>query len=101
MASTRGTRLTLIRSSGRRPRRFPPERDLSITLFGQRFDSPIFMCPIGLIGLCAPDFQGDVAAAQASAATGVPFTLSTFTQTRMEDVITHAGDTPTFYQLYL
>jgi len=79
----------------------PPERDLSVELFGKHLPSPIFMCPIGLIGLCAPDFQGDVAAAQASAATGVPFTLSTFSQSPMEDVITHAGDTPNFYQLYL
>src|SRR6201995_3413106 len=79
----------------------PPERDLSIDLFGKHLASPIFMCPIGLIGLCAPDFQGDVAAAQASAATGVPFTLSTFSQAPMEDVIKHAGDTPNFYQLYL
>jgi isopentenyl diphosphate isomerase/L-lactate dehydrogenase-like FMN-dependent dehydrogenase len=79
----------------------PPERDLSIDLFGKHLPSPIFMSPIGLIGLCAPDFQGDVAAAQASAATGVPFTLSTFSQAPMEDVIKHAGDTPNFYQLYL
>jgi hypothetical protein len=55
----------------------PPERDLSIDLFAKHFESPIFMCPIGLVGLCSPDFQGDVAAARASAATGVPFTLST------------------------
>jgi lactate 2-monooxygenase len=79
----------------------PPERDLSITLFGQRFDTPFFLCPIGLIGLCAPDFQGDVAAAQASAATGVPFTLSTFAQAPMEQVRPHAGATPAFFQLYL
>jgi lactate 2-monooxygenase len=79
----------------------PPERDLSIDLFGKHLPSPIFMCPIGLVGLCAPDFQGDVAAAQASAATGVPFTLSTFSQAPMEEVIKHAGDTPNFYQLYL
>jgi isopentenyl diphosphate isomerase/L-lactate dehydrogenase-like FMN-dependent dehydrogenase len=71
----------------------PPERDLSIDLFGKHLPSPIFMCPIGLIRLCAPDFQGDVAAAQASAETGVPFTLSTFSQAPMEDVIKHAGDT--------
>src|ERR1700677_1618358 len=79
----------------------PPERDLSITLFGQRFDTPIFMCPIGLIGLCAPDFQGDIAAAQAAAATGVPFTLSTFAQAPMEQVSPHTGATPIFFQLYL
>jgi lactate 2-monooxygenase len=79
----------------------PPERDLSIDLFGKRLNSPIFMCPIGLVGLCAPDFQGDVAAARASAATGVPFTLSTFSQAPMEEIIEQAGTTPSFFQLYL
>ena len=79
----------------------PPERDLSIDLFGKHLESPIFMCPIGLIGLCAPDFQGDLAAARASAETGVPFTLSTFSQTPMENVTKQAGTTPTFFQLYL
>ena len=75
----------------------PPERDLSIDLFGKHLPSPIFMPPVGLIGLCAPDFQGDVAAARASAATGVPFTLSTFSQAPMEDVIKHAGSTPKLF----
>jgi lactate 2-monooxygenase len=74
----------------------PPERHLSVTVFDKHFDSPIFMCPIGLIGLYAPDFQGDVAAAQAPATTGVPFTVSTFSQAPMEHVIKHAGTTPTF-----
>ena len=79
----------------------PPERDLSIDLFAKHLESPIFMCPIGLVGLCSPDFQGDVAAARASAATGVPITLSTFSQAPMEEVIKHAGTTPSFFQLYL
>jgi len=79
----------------------PPQRDLSIDLFGKHLPSPIFLCPIGLVGLCAPDFQGDVAAARASAATGVPYTLSTFSQAPMEDVIKQAGATPNFFQLYL
>ena len=60
------------------------------------------MPPVGLIGLCAPDFQGDVAAARASAATGVPNSrCATFSQAPMEDVIKHAGSTPNFFQLYL
>jgi lactate 2-monooxygenase len=79
----------------------PPERDLSIDLFGKHLESPIFMCPIGLIGLCAPDFQGDLAAARASAETGVPFTLSTFSQTPLENVAKQTGATPKFFQLYL
>ena len=64
----------------------PPERDLSIDLFGNHLASPMFMAPIGLIGLCSPDFQGDLATARASADTGVPFTLSTFSQAPIEDV---------------
>jgi len=79
----------------------PPERDLSIDLFGNHLASPMFMAPIGLIGLCSPDFQGDLAAARASADTGVPFTLSTFSQAPMEDVRKHAGSTPSYFQLYL
>src|ERR1700683_3964560 len=39
----------------------PPQRDLSIDLFGKRLASPIFMAPVGLVGLCTPDFLGDVA----------------------------------------
>jgi lactate 2-monooxygenase len=79
----------------------PPQRDLSIELFGKHLISPLFLCPIGLVGLCAPDFHGDVAVARASAATGVPFTLSTFSQTPMEGVSKEAGNTPIFFQLYL
>jgi len=79
----------------------PPQRDLSIELFGKRLISPIFLCPIGLVGLCAPDFRGDLAAARASAVTGVPFTLSTGSQSPMEEVIKQVGDTPAFFQLYL
>src|SRR6204780_2763737 len=79
----------------------PLQRDLSIDLFGKRLASPIFMAPVGLVGLCTPDFLGSVGAAQASAATAVPFTSSTFSQSPMGDVIKHPGGTPGFFQLYL
>lgn len=79
----------------------PPERDLSTVLFGRKVDVPVFMAPIGMIGLCSPDFLGDVATATAAGATGVPFCLSTFSQTPMEEVVPHAGSTPAFFQLYL
>src|SRR6201986_3531239 len=79
----------------------PPERDLSINLFGNNLSSPMFMAPIGLIGLCSPDFQGDVATARAPADTGVPFTLSTFSQAPMEAVRKQAGSKPSYFQLYL
>jgi lactate 2-monooxygenase len=62
--------------------------------------TPVFMCPIGVIGLCSQDFHGDIAVAKASAQTGVPMVASTLTQDRMEDVVAHAGDTPGLFQLY-
>ena len=76
------------------------ERDLSVSLFDMRLPTPLFMCPIGVIGLCSQDFHGDIAVAKASAQTGVPMVASTLTQDRMEDVVPHAGDTPGLFQLY-
>lgn len=76
------------------------ERDLSIELFGLHLPSPIFMAPIGLNGEVTQDRKGDVAAACASADTGVPFCASTLSNSPMEDVADAAGDTPAFFQLY-
>lgn len=76
------------------------KRDLSIELFGCKLHSPLFMSPIGVTGLCTQDGHGDIAAARASAETGVPLTISTLTNDPMEEVIKAAGDTPAFYQLY-
>src|SRR4029077_3120346 len=76
------------------------ERDLSVSLFDMILPPPLFMCPIGVIGLCSQDFHGDIAVAKASAQTGVPMVASTLTQDRMEDVAPHAGDTPGLFQLY-
>jgi lactate 2-monooxygenase len=76
------------------------ERDLSVSLFDMDLPTPLFMCPIGVIGICAQDFHGDIATAKASAQTSVPMVASTLTQDRMEDVIPHAGDTPGLFQLY-
>ncbi len=76
------------------------ERDLSVSLFDMKLPTPLFMCPIGVIGLCAQDFHGDIQVAKASAQTGVPMVASTLTQDRMEDVVPHAEGTPGIFQLY-
>jgi lactate 2-monooxygenase len=44
---------------------------------------------------------GDIAAAQAAAETGMPAMFSTLMQDPLEDVIGHAGQTPSFFQLYI
>ena len=76
------------------------ERDLSVELWGQRWPAPIFMAPVGVIGLCTPDRHGDLAAAQAAARTGVPMCVSTLTMAPLEDVAAEFGSTPGFFQLY-
>ncbi|WP_375391016.1 alpha-hydroxy-acid oxidizing protein [uncultured Sphingomonas sp.] len=75
-------------------------RDLSIELFGLTLPSPVFMAPIGVTGLCTQDGHGDLAAARASAMTGVPLTASTLSNDPLEDVKAQCGDTPAFFQLY-
>lgn len=76
------------------------QRDLSIDLFGIQLPSPIFMAPIGLNGEITQDRRGDLAAARAAAATGVPFCASTLSNTPLEQVAEAADSTPAFFQLY-
>ncbi|OBB83380.1 alpha-hydroxy-acid oxidizing protein [Mycobacterium sp. 852002-30065_SCH5024008] len=76
------------------------ERDLSVEMFGLTLPSPVFMAPIGVIGICSQNGHGDLATAQAAAATGVPMVVSTLTADPLEDVAAQFGDTPGFFQLY-
>jgi lactate 2-monooxygenase len=87
---------------GLSPRMFvgAKERDLSVELFGMRWPSPLFMSPIGVIGICAQDGHGDLATARASARAGVAMIASTLTADPMEEVATELADPPGFFQLY-
>lgn len=76
------------------------ERDTSVTLWGRTFPSPVFMAPVGVVGLVTDDRRGDIAVAQAAAETGVPAMFSTLMQDPLEEVIGHAGSTPSLFQLY-
>jgi lactate 2-monooxygenase len=78
----------------------PTQRDLSIELFGLKLPSPIFMSPIGVLGICSQDGHGDLATARAAALTGVPMMASTLSVDPLEDVAREFGDTPGFFQLY-
>ncbi len=64
-------------------------RHLRATLFGRPMDAPLVIAPTGLNGILDPD--GDVALARAAARLNIPFTLSTFSTTRLEDVAARAG----------
>lgn len=75
-------------------------RNLSIELFGMPLPTPLFMAPIGVTGMCTPDGHGDLHAARAAAATGVPMVASTLGNDLLEDVAAAMGDTPGLFQLY-
>ncbi len=84
------------------------ERDLSVEMFGTTFPTPLMLAPVGVIGLCEPEWQtgdalgghGDLVAARAAAATGVPMVASTLMQDPMEEVAAAAGADPKWFQLY-
>jgi lactate 2-monooxygenase len=76
------------------------KRDMSIELFGMKLPTPIFMAPIGVIGICSQDGHGDLAVARAAAKTGVPMVASTLTVDAIEAVVPEFRDVPGFFQLY-
>jgi (S)-mandelate dehydrogenase len=71
---------TLIDTSG---------RSLDTQVFGRRSSAPLAIAPTGLNGMLHP--EGDLALARAAASFGVPYTLSTLSTTRLEDVAAKAG----------
>jgi L-lactate dehydrogenase (cytochrome) len=70
--------------------------DLSTALFGKRRAMPVGLGPVGLSGLYAR--RGEVQAAKAAAAAGVPFALSTVSACALSEVAA-SGHVP-WYQLY-
>jgi L-lactate dehydrogenase (cytochrome) len=72
--------------------------DLSTTLFGQRLAMPVALAPVGLAGLAAR--RGEVQAARAAEAAGIPFCLSTVSACPLAEVA--GGVTkPFWFQLYM
>lgn len=72
--------------------------DTATTLFGQTLRMPVALGPIGLAGMNAR--RGEVQAARAAEAAGVPFTLSTVSVCSLAEV--SAGVTaPLWFQLYM
>ncbi|WP_144765866.1 alpha-hydroxy-acid oxidizing protein [Curtobacterium sp. 9128] len=76
------------------------ERDLGVDLFGTHLASPVFLAPVGVLGIVAQDGHGDLATARASARTGVPMMASTLSEDPLEAVREAQGETPGFFQLY-
>lgn len=72
--------------------------DTSATLCGRRVGLPLALAPIGMAGMMAR--RGEVLAARAAAAAGVPFTLSTVGICSVEEVNAAVAQ-PCWFQLYM
>ena len=71
---------TLVDTSG---------RHLRTEILGRAANAPLVIAPTGLNGMLHED--GDIGLAKAAAQLGIPFTLSTMSTTRLEDVAKQAG----------
>ncbi|NMM03957.1 alpha-hydroxy-acid oxidizing protein [Paraburkholderia sp. RP-4-7] len=74
------------------------KRTLSTTILGQAAALPLAIAPTGLTGLVRGD--GEILAARAALAAGIPFCLSTMSICSIEDVRA-AVDRPFWFQLYV
>jgi L-lactate dehydrogenase (cytochrome) len=73
-------------------------RSLTTTMAGHAVSMPLALAPTGLCGMQHAD--GEILAAQAAEAAGVPFTLSTMSICSIEDVAA-ATTKPFWFQLYV
>lgn len=73
-------------------------RSTASEMIGHGVTMPVGLAPIGLTGMQSAD--GEIKAARAAAAFGVPFTLSTMSICSIEDVATET-DAPFWMQLYM
>jgi L-lactate dehydrogenase (cytochrome) len=72
--------------------------DLRTQLFDEALSMPVALAPVGLTGMYAR--RGEVQAARAAAARGIPFTLSTVSVCPIEEVAP-AIERPMWFQLYV
>jgi lactate 2-monooxygenase len=73
-------------------------RDISTEVLGRKIPAPFLLAPIGVQGIMHAD--GEKVPAQACAATGIPFIISTVSSVPMEQVAQIMGDAPRWFQLY-
>lgn len=98
--TTLGRNITDLRDVALRQRvlRDVSDIDLSATLFGHKQSLPVALAPVGLAGMNAR--RGEVQAARAAAAFGVPFTLSTVGACSIGEVAA-GSPAPFWFQLYM
>jgi L-lactate dehydrogenase (cytochrome) len=73
------------------------KRSTASKMIGQDVSMPVALAPVGMTGMQCAD--GEIKAARAAAAFGVPYTLSTMSICSIEDVAA-TTDAPFWFQLY-
>jgi isopentenyl diphosphate isomerase/L-lactate dehydrogenase-like FMN-dependent dehydrogenase len=74
------------------------ERDLSVGLFGETYDHPLLLAPIGIQSICHE--EGELATAEGAEAAGVPFVVSSVSSFTMEEIAERMPETRKWFQLY-
>lgn len=73
-------------------------RTTESTMIGEKCAMPVALAPVGMAGMQSAD--GEIKAARAAEAFGVPFTLSTMSICSIEDIAEHTRK-PFWFQLYV
>ena len=80
-------------------------RDMSVTLFGHTYDSPVLCAPVGVQSLFHP--HGEKGVAEVMASIGVPYIASTASSQTIEEIAegndkgaTNGSEAARWYQLY-
>ncbi len=73
-------------------------RSTASTMIGEQVAMPVALAPVGMTGMQRAD--GEIKAARAAEAFGVPFTLSTMSICSIEDIAAHTKK-PFWFQLYV
>ncbi|TGJ84128.1 hypothetical protein E0Z10_g4632 [Xylaria hypoxylon] len=82
------------------PRMMRPNapRDLKVTLFGEQYDCPVLVAPVGAQEVYHK--EKDIGTATACAELNVPFVMSTLATSSIQEIVAAGGDHPRWFQLY-
>lgn len=70
-------------------------RDVRTTIFGETYDSPLFVSPVGVQTIFHEDWELGVA--EIAAELGVPYIMSTAASSSIEEVAQASGDGPRWF----
>jgi isopentenyl diphosphate isomerase/L-lactate dehydrogenase-like FMN-dependent dehydrogenase len=73
-------------------------QDVSVELFGQKYDSPLIMAPVGVQGIFHENKETGLA--EVCEEIGIPYIMSTAATSTIEEVAAASNDGKRWYQLY-